>query len=387
MANVMEYQDPVDGLRGWLAYDGDSAPIAAGGCRVQYGVDATHLATLAGRMTLKQRVLGLNVDGAKCGIDYMPRSDGKRAALGRFIAFIRDELRSRYSMGPDMGTEWHELQELAALAGVPSIKYAIRTAQGLTEDEFFTRMGRLEQPVGMLTLGQRRAGHAMAHAVIGAGRASGVDSSLTVAMQGFGNLGRAAAYTLMEEGVRVVAVADEYGCVADPAGLAVADMLASPHSTPVPQFAVAGQRSRAEDVFDVPADVLVLAACADAMGEKETAAPPFRAVVVGANCGLSEEAEAELHARDVLVVPDFIGGIGGSASMEALFGPRRVPSPRAVLDNLAHMMRELVDDLAATSRRHGVAPRVAALRLATRTVVDPAAPPYGHSPYFAAHAD
>jgi glutamate dehydrogenase (NAD(P)+) len=136
-----------------------------------------------------------------------------------------------------------------------------------------------------------------------------------------------------------------------------------------------------EAIFDVSADVLVLAACADAMGAKETAAPPFAAVVVGANCGLSESAEAALHTRGVFVVPDFIGGIGGSASMEALFGPRRPPTAAEVLANLATLMRELVGDIAATSRRTDTLPRAAALSLADAATVDPDAPPYGHCPY------
>jgi glutamate dehydrogenase (NAD(P)+) len=387
MPDIIEYEDPVDGCRGWLAYDGRSAPLAAGGCRAKPGLTGEELAVLARRMTLKQRVLGLNVDGAKCGIDHDPRSGDRAVVLGRFLAFLRDELHGRFSMGPDMGTEWQELQRLAIDAGIPSTKYAIRRAQGLTKEEFFARMIRLDERVGPLTLSERRAGHALAHAVIGAARAAGATGTVSCAIQGFGTLGRAAACTLRDEGVRVEAVADEYGCVADTGGLDVAGMLGSPHGTPVPHLGTRGARMPSDAVFDVPADVLVLAACADAMSDRETAAPPFGAVVVGANCGLSESAEAALHSRGVFVVPDFIGGIGGSASMEALFGPRRPPTTTEVLDNLATLMRELVGDLAGTAHRTGALPRTAALRLAGATAADPDAPPYGHCPYLFTGAD
>jgi glutamate dehydrogenase (NAD(P)+) len=197
MSDIIEYTDPVDGFQGWLAYDGRSAPLAAGGCRAQPGLTAAELAVLAERMTLKQRMLGLNVNGAKCGIDYDPRSAGRPAALGRFLAFLRDELHERFSMGPDMGTEWQELQRLAIDAGIPSTKYAIRRAQGLTKEEFFARMIRLDEPAGLLALSGRRAGHALAHAVIGAARATGVTGPVSCALQGFGTLGRAAACTLL----------------------------------------------------------------------------------------------------------------------------------------------------------------------------------------------
>jgi glutamate dehydrogenase (NAD(P)+) len=179
----------------------------------------------------------------------------------------------------------------------------------------------------------------------------------------------------------VVAVADEHGCVVDPAGLDLARMLHSPPGTPVPRMDVAGTRLPGDALFEMPADVLTLAAGADAVGAGHAAAPACPAVAVGANCGLSESAEATLYDRGVLVVPDFIGGIGGSASMEALFGPASPPTASEVLTSVAHLARRLVDDLFSTARRHGEPPRRAALRLADRAGVDPGAPPYGHSPY------
>jgi glutamate dehydrogenase (NAD(P)+) len=381
MTKIIAYEDTRRGVRGWLAYDGTERPLAAGGCRLLPGLRAEDLAELAGRMTLKQRVLGINVDGAKCGLDLDPRSPHKAEALRGFLAFLRGELTERFSMGSDMGTGWNELQRIAATVGLPSIKYSVRRAQGLTDEAFRARMERLDDRVGLLTLSERRAGHALAHAVLGAARAAGVTGEVTYALQGFGNLGRAAACTLDEEGARLVAVADEHGTVADPAGLNVPRMLATPDRTPVPELDTPGTRGPASAVFRAEADVFAPAACADAMNDKAVAAARFAAVAVGANCGLSDAAERGLHTRGVFVVPDFIGGIGGSASMEALFGPREVPSARAVLDSLAGIMRRVVEDIAASAARLGVTPREAALRLAADADIDHDAPPYGTSRY------
>lgn len=383
MITIRTFDDPKIGVRGWLAYDGDSGPLWAGGCRVWPGLSAEELAGLSGRMTLKQRVLGLNVGGAKCGLDLDPGSADKPAALRGFLSFLRDELHTRFSMGSDMGTGWDELQLVAASVGIPSIKYAIRHAQGVSDDDFFTRMAQLDKRVGLLTLSQRRAGHALGHAVLAAGQAAGPQHRMTCALQGFGTLGRAAACTLFEEGVRVVAIADEHGCVADPAGLDVPRMLAHRPGTPVPQMAVPGARLASERLFELPADVLALAGCADAMDGRQVAGAQFSAVAVGANYGLSDEAEQALHDRGTFVVPDFIGGIGGSASMEALFGPATPPSAPEVLGALARIMRDLVAEVAEEARRFGDRPREAALRLAERTKSDPDAPPYGACPYLA----
>lgn len=375
MTDLIEYGDPVDGTRGWLVYRGARPRIAAGGCRLQPGLDAATLGTLADRMALKQRVLGINVAGAKCGLDLDPGAPAKSAVLGRFIAFLREELATRYSMGPDMGTGWLELNRHAAAVGLPSIKYAIRTAQRLSDDEFERRMAVLEAPVRGIPVSARRAGHALAHAAIAAARCT---DTLTVALQGFGNLGRGAACALREDGARVVAVGDEHGAVANPAGVDVPAMLGSPPGTPVPAM---GSGGRATQLFTVPADVLILAGPADALTPAQAARVQVSTVVVGANCGLSEDAEQALAARDVVVVPDFIGGIGGSASMEVLFGPRECPGPQRVLDALATLMNDLVADIVAQARRSGVSPRATAMRLAVDSTVDPESPPYGSCRY------
>jgi len=382
---VRSFEDAPAGVRGWLAYDGEARPLAVGGCRLQRGLTAELLEALAARMTLKERVLGLNVDGAKCGLDYDPCAPGKAAALRSFLAFLWDELSTRLSLGCDMGTQWHELEQLAVLEGIPSIKYAIRSAQGLSDEDFFHRLGLLDERIGALTLAERRAGHALACAAVSAARATvGAADGVRCALQGFGNLGRGAAQSLADHGVVLVAVADEHGCAADPDGLDVERLLAAPYGTPVAAEATALPR---EALAELPCDLLVLAATENAVPAEQAARVQAPAVVVGANCGLTEEAEETLRARGILVVPDFVGGIGGSASMEALFGSVRPPaSAAAVLERTSHLMRELVDDLIETARREDASVRSVALELAASRAETDGERPYGSCPYLAATA-
>ncbi|HET9894919.1 MAG TPA: Glu/Leu/Phe/Val dehydrogenase dimerization domain-containing protein [Streptosporangiaceae bacterium] len=380
MSTVIEYTDPVEGARGWLVYDATDCRLAAGGCRVQRGLTAQTLVALAGRMTLKERLLRINVDGAKCGLDYDPASPAKEGVLGRFIGFLAGELRGRLSLGCDMGTRWPELEQLAARQGVPSVKYAIKSAQELSHDDFMTRIGLLSAPVGQLSLGERRAGHALAQVAIAAARAAGLREPVTCALQGFGNLGRAAACSLIADRVRLVAIADEYGCAADPRCLDVARMLGAAPGVPAHAAAAVPGRPSA-DVFAVPADMLVLAATEDALTDEQAAALQSPVVVVGANCGLRPAAEQLLHDRGILVISDFIGGIGGSASMEVLFGAGRLPDPPAVLRRLTLMMRDLVGDLTESAARHRAQVRDIALAIAAQPSPDAGGRPYGGSPY------
>jgi glutamate dehydrogenase (NAD(P)+) len=381
LTTVLTYRDEVYGNRGWLAYDGPDCRLSAGGCRVQAGVTEATVAMLASRMTLKQRVLGTNVGGAKAGLDLDPHAPYKTEVLRRFLAFLRTELTTRFSMGCDMGTTFTELEALAAEAGIPSIKYAITAAQNMAPDEFFARLRLLDSSVGLLTVGQLRAGHALAHAALSIAHSEGWPEPFTVAVQGFGTLGRGAAHSLLAAGTRIVAIADEYGCVTRPGGLDVTRMLRGPRTAPVPQLAPDATVRPRDRVLHAPVDLLVLAAGENAIRPEDAATLPATAVVVGANYGLSPDVERILAERGVIVVPDFIGGIGGSASMEALFGPAVRPDATEVLDTLAGLIHELVRELLDRTRWGGGTLGQAARDLARTAKVQPGAPAYGSCPY------
>jgi glutamate dehydrogenase (NAD(P)+) len=95
----------------------------------------------------------------------------------------------------------------------------------------------------------------------------------------------------------------------------------------------------------MPVDVVVLAACEGAITVEQARELPARAVVAGANLGLSRIVEEVLHLHDVIVVPDFVGGCGGSASMDALFGTPQCPSPDQVLAGTGRLMQAMVRGL------------------------------------------
>jgi glutamate dehydrogenase (NAD(P)+) len=382
MVQIIEYLDPVEHCSGFLVYDGTNCRLAAGGCRMHAGLTVDELQHLASCMTLKQRVLGINVDGAKCGVAYDPGGPGRLAVLQRFVGFLKDELSTRFSMGCDIGTRFEELDLIAADLGIGSAKYAVKVAQRLDDEDFDARIRLLDAKVGVLTLGQRRAGHALAHAALAAvGFAGSGRTKPDFALQGFGNLGRAAAEALVQQGAKITAIADEHGCVVNPHGLDVEHMLSLDQRRPVPGLLGDPLRLPKEALFNLPVDVLILAGVDDALTAEQAALLPASIVVVGANRGLHEDAERLLDDRGVVVIPDFVGGIGGSASMEALFGPTRTPSPHEVLTTIAGMMREIVEDICVGARDRGVSTQQVARDIAAAAVVSPDERPYGSSPY------
>lgn len=362
--SVIRYRDPVEGHRGWLALSGDGHRLAAGGLRVQLGLDEATVVCLAQAMWLKQRLLGLAVDGAKAGLDYDPHSPGKAEAVRRFLGFLRPRLLDNLSLGPDMNTTWAELENGAAQVGLQSVKAAVAKAQDLDDEDFAARLRLLDVDIDGATLGQRRAGHALAHATLAAIESAGLcarPGPVRIGIQGFGTLGRATAMALTEAGVTPVAVTDEHTCL---------------HCYQDGDTTVA-EVEPPERLVDLPLDVLVLAACEDALNLEQAARLDAAAVVVGANLGLAGPVEELLHRRGILVVPDFVGGCGGSASMDALFGPASCPTVWEVLDRLGARMRALVCEVAARSHSRRITPRKAALAMTEHEVLE--GKPYGRS--------
>ncbi len=132
-----------------------------------------------------------------------------------------------------------------------------------------------------------------------------------VALQGFGKVGGPLAYLLSSLGIRVVAVGDYAGAVANAAGLDVAALASHVRSEgTVVGFPVADPLGPG-DLFSVPCEAFVPAALAGAIDATEAAALTAKVVVEGANGPTTTEGDEVLSDRGVLVVPDILANAGG----------------------------------------------------------------------------
>jgi glutamate dehydrogenase (NAD(P)+) len=143
-------------------------------------------------------------------------------------------------------------------------------------------------------------------------RDAGLDpSGATVAIQGFGKVGGVSAELLTNEGMRVVAVSDSTCGLYRADGL---DLIALRHLKEegghFTDYGGAEQIAR-EDVLTLDVDLLVPAALEAQIGERNAARVRAKVVAEGANAPLTAEADAELSARGVLILPDILANAGG----------------------------------------------------------------------------
>jgi glutamate dehydrogenase (NAD(P)+) len=132
-----------------------------------------------------------------------------------------------------------------------------------------------------------------------------------VAVQGFGNVGEAAARLLEAEGARIVAITDVSGGVQRPGGLDVralarfagehGSVAGAPGTTPLSN----------EQLVGLDVDILVLAAIEGQVRADNADQVRARIVAEGANGPVTPEADPILHDNGVVTIPDILCNAGG----------------------------------------------------------------------------
>jgi glutamate dehydrogenase/leucine dehydrogenase len=342
---VVVVRDPRSDVSAIVVIDNTARGPAIGGTRMADDVTIEEVSRLARSMTLKSAGAGLPHGGAKAGIvadPTMPVADKERT-MRWFANAIRD-LRA-FVPGPDMGTDercmaWvHD--EIGRSVGLPA------ALGGIPLDD----------------LGATGFGLAIAAEAVRDAGVVALDGA-RVAVQGFGAVGRHASRFLAERGAVLVAASDSRGAVADPRGLPVDELVAWKRSGKHLDTFGAPHVER-DSVIAVECDLLVPAARPDVITDLNVDDVKAAVVLEGANIPVTAEAEAVLHERGVLCLPDWIVNAGGviCAAVEHAGGSRTEAFARiedAVRENTAAVVEQ-----AAAS---GDLPRAVAERIALERV-------------------
>ena len=328
------------GCTGIVVVDDVCLGPAIGGVRMNPSVTAAEVARLARAMTMKNAAALLPHGGGKAGI-RTPQAfdpDSRERVIRAFAQGIRH--LEEYIPGPDMGTDevamaWVR-DEIGRSVGLPAV------LGGIPLDE----------------IGATGYGVAVcAEELAAAGR---IDLPGTrVAIQGFGAVGRHAATFLAERGASIVAVSDTSATVYHPDGLEVPAIVAFKADNRLSEYPEAKILDR-DALLTLDCDVLVPAAQPDVLTEDNVDHVRASVVLPGANIAATAGAEAALHARGVLCVPDFIANAGGVICAAVEYrGGTRGQAFTEIAERIRANIVELLDRTAT-----GVLPRTAAEEMA-----------------------
>jgi glutamate dehydrogenase (NAD(P)+) len=341
---VVQLYSAKEGLRAVVVIDNTALGPAIGGVRMSPTVTEQEVCRLARTMTLKNSSAGLPHGGAKAGIIADP-SDPRKERLFRVFARMMKDL-TEYIPGPDMGCN--------------------ETSMAWIHDEIGRSVG-LPEEIGGLPLDKLGAtGFGVAEcAEVAAPFADIKLSGARFVVEGFGSVGKAAARFLTVKGGVLVAASDSQGAVHDPSGIDVAELIEVKTRTGSVVNYGRGTRMPAPQLFSVPCDILVPAAAPDVIHGGNAGIIRARMILEGANIPTTQEAEKMLHARGILVVPDFIVNAGGviMAAMEYA-GKNEQEAFAAISERIRKNTRLVLEKAAAED----ILPRQAADALARERV-------------------
>jgi glutamate dehydrogenase (NAD(P)+) len=135
--------------------------------------------------------------------------------------------------------------------------------------------------------------------------------SVSVAVQGFGNVGSFFAKFVGELGARVVAVTDSTGGVHNANGVDVAAAFAHKRSGGSLSELKGGDRITNEELIALDCDVFAPCALEQVVTEENAAEVKAKLIVEGANGPLTPAADDILESNGVLILPDVLANAGG----------------------------------------------------------------------------
>jgi glutamate dehydrogenase (NAD(P)+) len=275
-----------------------------GGIRYHPSVTLAEVMALAGWMSIKNAVVNVPYGGAKGGI----RLDPKRLSLSEL-----ERLTRRYTseinllIGPDKDIPAPDLntneQVMAWMMDTYSVNQG-RTSPGVVTGKPVSlggSLGRRDATGRGVFIVAREAARKLSVAIEGT----------KVVVQGFGNVGEAAARIFSEHKAKIVAIQDDSGTVFNERGLDVGALKRFRESTKSLLGFPGGERLDDEKLWEVPCDFMIPAALEGQITAARAAKINARFVVEGANGPTVPEADRILQDRGVTVVPDVLANAGG----------------------------------------------------------------------------
>jgi glutamate dehydrogenase (NAD(P)+) len=337
---------------------------AKGGMRFHPATDLDEVRALAMWMTWKCALVNVPFGGAKGGVTVDPRElepDELARVTRRFTAELQGIIGPEIDIpAPDVGTNAQTMAwmmdtfSMHAGYSVPGVVTGKPISLGGSE-------GRADA-----------TGMGVAFSVASAAQNVGMElDGARIAVQGFGNVGEAAARILAGMGARIVAVTDIGGGVQNPDGLDVVRLKRHLEETGTIAGAPRTRPIDNAELLAMDVDVLVLAALEGQLTADNAADVRARIVAEGANGPTTPEADAILNQRGVLVIPDILCNAGG-VIVSYFEWVQNLQSyhwkPEDVAERLNGVMTDAFDEVWNVHRERGIDMRLAALSIAVGRV-------------------
>ncbi len=372
---VFEWSDSESEAEGWIVINSLRGGAAGGGTRMRKGLDKREVESLAKTMEVKFTVSGPAIGGAKSGINFDPNDPRKAGVLERWYKAVMPLLKNYYGTGGDMNVdEIHEVIPITESFGLWHPQEGIVNGHfHATEPQKIRKIGQLRQGVSKVLEdpnftpnGEKR--YMVADMITGYGVSEAVRhyyqlwggelKGKRAIIQGWGNVGAAAACFLAVEGVKIVGIIDREGGLIKEDGYTLDEIrelflnrlgnkLVAPALIPFEELN--------EKIWDLSSEIFIPAAASRLITQKQAermVAAGLEVISCGANVPF---ADSEIFFGPIgawvddriALIPDFIANCGMARVFAYLMSDKAEVTDQAIFDDVSQTIRIALEKTAA----------------------------------------
>ncbi|MEX2595320.1 MAG: Glu/Leu/Phe/Val dehydrogenase dimerization domain-containing protein [Salibacteraceae bacterium] len=226
---VFEWSDAETEATGWVVINSLRGGAAGGGTRMRVGLDKREVESLAKTMEVKFTVAGPPIGGAKSGINFDPNDPRKDGVLRRWYKAVYPLLKNYYGTGGDLNVDeihevipitedyglWHPQEGIVNGHFQPNAGSHLRKVTNLREgvSKVLDDSTYSPEPSRKYVVADMITGYGVSEAVLHYYKIWGNKDirGKKVIIQGWGNVGSAAAFYMAQAGAKVVGIIDRAG--------------------------------------------------------------------------------------------------------------------------------------------------------------------------------
>lgn len=370
---VFEWNDKETEACGWVVINSLRGGSAGGGTRMRVGLDKREVESLAKTMEVKFTVSGPPIGGAKSGINFDPSDPRKTEVLKRWYKAVYPLLKNYYGTGGDLNID--EIEEVIPITEDFGLWHP---QEGVVNGHY-----QANEPLKIKMLGQLRTGvvkvvedhrytpslerkYTVADLITGFGVAESVVhfynlwggdlSQKHVVIQGWGNVGAAAAYYLAREGAKIVGIIDKDGGVINQEGFSFEEIKTLYLNRNGNKLVVDNMLSYQEvndKIWDLNAEIFIPAAASRLLTREQVdkmIATNLEVISSGANVPFADPEIffgpiAEFADKNIAILPDFIANCGMARVFAYLMSGEVEITDKAIFEDTSATIKKALQDL------------------------------------------
>ena len=335
---VFEWKDAETEAEGWVVINSLRGGAAGGGTRMRTGLDKREVESLAKTMEVKFTVAGPQIGGAKSGINFDPKDPRKKDVLKRWYGAVTPLLKHYYGTGGDLNVdEIHEVIPITEDCGV------WHPQEGVFNGHFQPREAQKINRIGQLRYGVLKViedakyspevsrKYVVADMITGYGVSEAVVhyydiwggsvEGKRVVIQGWGNVGSAAAFYLAQAGAKVVGIIDRVGGLINEEGFTfeeITNLFLNKNGNELNAPIMMSFDEVNSKIWDIQAEIFAPCAASRLITEdqiQKMISSGLEVVSCGANVPFADKEIffgpiAEKTDNQIALIPDFISNCG-----------------------------------------------------------------------------